>query len=131
MDLYLKASATVLVAVVLILSLGSKGKEFGVLLGIGVCCMLALSAIGYLRPVMDFLEKLERVGGLDSGMLEILLKISGIGFISEIAVLICGDSGNASLGKGLQLLGSALILCLSLPVFEMLLELIENLLGGI
>ena len=120
-----------MVSVVLILSLGNKGKEFGVLLGILVCALLAMVAMEYLKPVIDFLSVLEAAGGLNSGMLEILLKISGIGIVSEVAVLVCGDSGNASLGKALQLMGSAVILWLSLPTFQMLLELIVNILGGI
>lgn len=131
MDLYMKGCAAAMVSVVLILSLGNKGKEFGILLGILVCALLAMVAMEYLKPVIDFLSELEAAGGLNSGMLEILLKISGIGIVSEIAVLVCGDSGNASLGKALQLMGSAVILWLSLPTFQMLLELIVNILGGI
>lgn len=131
MELFIKGCAAVLLTVVLVLGLGSRGKEFGVLMGILVCCMLAMGAMRYLQPVIDFLSELEVLGGLDSGMLEILLKISGIGILSEIVLLICTDAGNASLGKTLQLMGSAVILWLSLPVFTMLLELIENILGGI
>ena len=131
MELFIKGCAAALLTVVMVLALGSRGKEFGVLLGILVCCLLSMGAMRYLQPVIDFLSELEVLGGLDSGMLEILLKISGISILSEIVLLICTDAGNASLGKTLQLMGSAVILWLSLPVFTMLLELIENILGGI
>lgn len=61
-------------------------------------------------------------------MLGILLKAVGIGLVSEIAGLVCTDAGNGSLGKALQMLGSAVILYLSLPIFTAILELIREIL---
>jgi hypothetical protein len=43
--------------------------------------------------------------------------------------MVCADAGNASLGKVLQILASAVILWLSLPVFTALIELIQKILG--
>ena len=119
MSLFWKAAAAVLLAVVLGLSLG-KQKDIGVLLTMAVCCMVAMIAISYLEPVLDFLRELETLG--------ILLKAVGIGLVSEIAGLVCTDAGNGSLGKTLQMLGSAVILYLSLPIFTAMLELIREIL---
>ena len=116
MSLFWKAAAAVLLAVVLGPSLG-KQKDIGVLLTMAVCCMVAMIAISYLEPVLDFLRELETLGDLQGDMLGILLKAVGIGLVSEIAGLVCTDAGNGSLGKTLQLLGSAVILYLSLPIF--------------
>lgn len=129
MTLYLQASAAVLLAVILILTLGSRGKEMGTLLAIAVCAMAAVAALRYLEPVKDFLTQLEKLGGMNSSMISILLKAVGIGMVSEIAALICNDSGNSSLGKTLQILGSAVILWLSIPLFTMLMELLQRILG--
>ena len=71
------------------------------------------------------------MGGLDSGTLRILLKAVGIGLVSEIAALVCADAGNSSLGKTVQLLGSAVILWLSLPLFTMLIELLQRIMGAL
>ena len=119
--------AWVLLAVVLGLSLG-KQKDIGVLLTMAVCCMVAMIAISYLEPVLDFLRELETLGDLQGDMLGILLKAVGIGLVSEIAGLVCTDAGNGSLGKTLQMLGSAVILYLSLPIFTAMLELIREIL---
>ena len=124
MSLFWKAAAAVLLAVVLGLSLG-KQKDIGVLLTMAVCCMVAIS---YLEPVLDFLRELETLGDLQGDMLGILLKAVGIGLVSEIAGLVCTDAGNGSLGKTLQMLGSAVILYLSLPIFTAMLELIREIL---
>lgn len=124
MSLFWKAAAAVLLAVVLGLSLG-KQKDIGVLLTMG---MVAMIAISYLEPVLDFLRELETLGDLQGDMLGILLKAVGIGLVSEIAGLVCADAGNGSLGKTLQMLGSAVILYLSLPIFTTMLELIREIL---
>ena len=131
MGLFLKACGAVLIALILILSQGNQSRDLSTVLGIAVCCMVALAALEYFRPVIDFLDQLEQLGGLDSGTLRILLKAVGIGLVSEIAALVCTDAGNSSLGKTVQLLGSAVILWLSLPLFTMLMELLQRILGAL
>ena len=91
----------------------------------------AMIALSYLEPVLDFLRELEALGDLQGDTLGILLKAVGIGLVSEIAGMVCSDAGNGSLGKTLQMLGSAAILYLSLPVFSALLELVREILREI
>lgn len=129
MGYFWKAAAAVLVAVVLGLALDRQGKDFSVLLTMAVCAMVAGAAFLYLEPVLDFLWELEALSELQDGMLGILLKALGIGLVAELGAMICSDGGNASLGKQLQMLGSSVILYLSLPVFRSLLALVQDILG--
>lgn len=131
MGLYWQGAAVVLLTVVLGLALGNQRKETGVLLSIAACCLVATAAMHYLKPVIEFVQQLQDLGQLDNEMLEILLKVVGIGMIGEIAALICSDSGNGALGKTLHLLTSAVILWLSLPLLTGLLELIQDILGEV
>jgi len=128
MTLFLQACAVAMLVVILILSQG-KAKDMGMLLSLAGCCLVALVALSYLGPVLDFLEGLETLGNLDRTMIGSLLKIAGIGMITEIASLVCSDSGNGSLGKTVQLMGTAVILWLSVPLFTALVELIQRMLG--
>ena len=131
MTLFLQTCAAVLLAVVLTLTVGSRSKEMAVLLGLAVCCMASLIAMNYLEPVMTFLDVLESSGKLDGDMVQTLLKAAGIGILTEISCLVCTDAGNASMGKSVQLLGTSVILWLSIPLFSTLLELIQTILGEI
>ena len=92
---------------------------------------MSVAALQYIRPVLDFFTQLQSVGNWDSELMRILIKAVGIGILSEITALICADSGNAALGKSLQILTTAVILWLSLPLFTGLLELVSQLLGKI
>ncbi len=129
MGVFWKAAAGILVALVLSLALGKLQGDLALLLTMAACCMAAGTALSFLKPVLSFLYRLEELGNLQSGALGILLKILGVGLVSELAAMICQDGGNSSLARGIQLLGSALILQLSLPVFETLLELTQRILG--
>ena len=129
MALYLKCAGAALIGVVLVLTLGRT--EMGLVLSAAVCAMLALAAVEYLEPVMDLLRRLDELGRLDGAMIAILLKCVGIGLITEIAGMICADSGNASLAKALQLLGTAVTLWLAVPLFDGLLTLIQEILEGL
>lgn len=131
MDLFLKISAGILLVVVLYLALIKQGKDIALLLTILTCCMVAAAAVQFLQPVIDLLKKLESVGKLNTDMVGILLKSVGIGLISEIICLTCTDAGNSSLGKTLQILSSAVIIWMSLPLFDQLLELVESILSAI
>ena len=129
--MFIKAVAGILITVVLCLTLAKQGRDISLLLSVFVCCAVIAVALTYLKPVIDFIRRLQTLGQLDGDMMEILLKAVGIGLLAEITGLMCADAGNASLGKGLQILASCVILWISIPMLESLLELIDNLLGAI
>ena len=131
MDTFLKATAAVIVTVVLGLVITKQSKDLATVLVIFVCCIIIGAAVLYLQPVIDFLNRLQILGQLDSQLLTILLNTTGIGLLTEITVLVCTDAGNSSLGKALQILACAVILWLSVPLMNELITLVENIMGNI
>ena len=127
----MKASALALIVSVLFQMVSGRNKEIGSLLVVLGCCIVFIIAISYITPIFEFINKLRILGNLNNEMLEILLKCAGIGLVGEIAVLVCTDMGNASMGKTLQILASAVILWLSLPMLNGLLDLIGKILGEV
>ena len=119
----------VLLAVIIGLTLSKLNKDISAVLSIGVCCMVMVVMATYLEPVIDLIKQLQQAGNLDLPMLKIMLKAAGIGIVAEIAGLICTDSGNAALGKAIQVLSAAVVLWLSIPMFQSLLELVQRMLG--
>ena len=131
MDVLLKAAGAVLVTSVVELALGKDGKEFRSLLTLGCCAMVLLLGVTFLQPVIAFLRELESMGNLDSDLVWILMKVTGICLVSQIAGLVCTEAGDCSLAKALEVLAAVVILWMSIPVFQGLLNLIEGILGGI
>lgn len=130
MGAYLQVVGAVLTAVFLGLALQKQGKEMTMVLSIGVCVMVLVVMLSYLSPVLDFAETLRSMGGLNNDIISTILKAVGIGLVAEIAETLCADSGNAAMGKTIQILSASIILWLSLPVMKTLLELVGQILEG-
>ena len=126
MELFWKAAGGVLIAAMLGLTLG---KDISLLLALGVCAMGSIIALEFLEPVMDFVRRLETMAGIHSQMLEILFKAAGIALICDLSAQICIDAGSAALGKTLRFLGSSVILWLSIPLFQAVLNTLQQILG--
>lgn len=129
MEQYFKGAAGILLAAVLGLALQKQEKDLSAVLTAAVIAMAAVLMLRLLEPVLELLRQLEQVGNLRSDALELLLKAAGIGLTAEMAGLVCADAGNAALAKMLRLLGTAAILCLSVPMFTALLEYITEMVG--
>lgn len=124
-----KAAAIILLTVILGLAVGKREKDIAVLMTMTACCIAATIMVSYLKPVVDLLWELNVLGEMQDSVLGILLKAVGIALVAELAGMICSDAGNGSLGKTLQMLGSAVIMYLSIPVFRSFLTLIQEILG--
>ena len=129
MDIFWKTTAGILICVVLTLTVGKKEKDIALILSMMVCCLTVSSAVHFFRPVVDFLYRLEQLGDISENGISSLLKIVGIGLITELSVQICQDGGSAGLGKSLQIMGCSAMLYFSIPLFEMLLDVIQSILG--
>ncbi len=129
MEGFFRAAAGALIAVVLSLALEKQSKDIALLLSTSVCCMIAAVAVVFFQPVVTFLQSLLSLGNLSASSLAPLLKITGIALVTQLAAMVCTDAGSAALAKALELLGTAVILSLSVPIFTALLELAQKILG--
>lgn len=123
---YIRFVALVLIGLLLSLVIGRQSKDMSLLLTLAVCVLVCLGTMEFLEPVLEFLRQVRRFASLDSEAVAVLLKSAGIGLLSELAELLCADAGENALGKVLQILSSAAILWLSLPLFQQTLTLIEG-----
>lgn len=131
MTYFYQGAAAVLIGMLVCLVLDKQGKDYAALICVCVCAMVMLLAAAYLEPVLNFLRELEHLANLETSFIRILFKVTGIGILTEIARLICTDAGNASMGKVLQILSAAVILWLSIPIFQEMLDLIQKILGEV
>ena len=116
-------------AVVLVLTVEKQERGLALILAMVTCVMAGLAAFALLEPVVDFLYRLTEIVDIQQEIPGVLMKITGIGLVCELIQMICRDSGNTALAQGMQLLGTGMILLLSLPVLETLLDLVQQILG--
>ena len=128
MELFLKVTAGILLSLVFIVVIAKGGKDYAVAIVVVACCLIAMAAFTFLEPVLDFARELRDISDLDHEMFTVVLKAVGISLLTEITINICTDSGNAALGKLMQIFSGIVILWLSLPLFSALLNLVKDIL---
>ena len=131
MDDFWKTTALVLLTVILSLSLDKTERDISAVMGIVALCIAACTAVTILEPVLNYLVELQSLVHLPDDLISILMKAVGIALVAELSASICADAGNASLGKILQILGGAVVLTLSVPMFRTLMTIIREMIGGL
>ena len=58
----------------------------------------------------------------------LLIKITGIAFLSEFAVSVCKDSGEAAIASKIEIGSKIIIISMSIPIISSLLEIILKIL---
>lgn len=84
--------------------------------------------IDELRTIFDYFLTIFNRTNLDYGLFSNVLKIIGVGFLTEFANNVCVDTGNASIGDKIIIAGKILIVCLALPLITDLLDVIIEIL---
>lgn len=131
MEIFWKSSAGILISLILILSIKPQAQHISILLAIAACCLTGITALQVLKPVLDYLHELHSMINLENGFLNILLRLVGIGLTAEIIASICADAGCSSLGKNIEILAAIANLYLAIPIFQNLLEMIREIMGGL
>lgn len=125
-----QGAALALIGAVLSMVLGKRSEHMGIMVTMAVVCMIAIMALNYIKPAIELIARLQVMGNLDQDMLATLLKAVGIAMVTELATMVCADAGMTSAGKALQMLGAAVVLWLSIPLVERMLDLLQDVLGG-
>ena len=89
--------------------------------------VLSLYIVQMLQDVFSVFTKILEATGIDASLFVILLKIVGIGYLTEFSSSICNDSGNSSIAVKLQLAGKLTIFMLAIPIISKLLDLLVEL----
>lgn len=88
--------------------------------------ILIMIAKGMSEVLSKFSEIVDKTG-IPSALYGAMLKIVGVGYLTEFSSGICDDYGAASIGKKLQLSGKIAIFLLAIPVVEAFVNVVDKL----
>lgn len=117
-----------LIALIIIVLLKQYKPEFVVYVSLIAGALIIFLVIDKLSGIVDLLSNLSSKAGINNQFLGILLKITGIAFLTEFAVSICNDSGESAIANKIDLGGKIIIIAISIPIISALLELIIKIL---
>lgn len=128
MDIIFKIIGIALVTVVASLIVKPVRSDFAMLItlvgGIIVLAMLLSS----LSSAMSIISVIANKTGINGGLMSLVFKIIGVGYLTEFSASICADAGSASLGDKVLLGGKIIILVMSLPIITNILDIVMELL---
>ena len=112
----IKIVITAIIFAFIIVYLKSINSELAVLTTVVASLMLVSEIIFYLSETITFINRLFSSANIDGEIIEVILKITGIGFTVEFASDVLEDFGLKSLSNKFVLLGKLIILSLAFPV---------------
>lgn len=117
-----------LIALIIIVIVKQYRPEFALYVSLAAGVLILMLIIGKMGAIIDLLTTLSNKTAINNEFLILLIKITGIAFLTEFTVSICKDSGEAAIANKVDLGGKVLIISMSIPIIASLLETILKIL---
>ena len=75
-----------------------------------------------ISAIIDLLKSLSNKTAINNEFLGLLIKITGIAFLTEFAVSICKDTGETAIANKVDIGGKIIIISMSIPIISGLLQ---------
>lgn len=111
-----------LIALIITIILRQYKPEFVIYISLIAGAIILLFIMNKLSGIITLLTNLSNQISNGREFLEILIKITGIAFLTEFAVSICKDSGESAIANKIDLGGKIIIISISIPIISTLLE---------
>ena len=117
-----------LIAVIIVIILKQYKPEFTVYISICAGAIILGLVMTRISGIIQLLTELSNKVSDTNGFLTVLIKITGIAFLTEFAESICKDSGESAIASKVDLGGKIIIISMSIPIISALLETIVHVL---
>lgn len=125
MDIF-KISAIGIVGAFFAITVKQHRPEIAVMISAGTAVIILFMVADYIFDAVSVLSQLSEKAGVNNALLSSVLKIIGVGYITEFSAGICEDSGNKSIGDKIAFAGKIIILIVALPVLTAVIDIISE-----
>ena len=116
------------IALVIIIMLKQYRPEYAIFISILTGILILFLVMDKLTGIINIIQSIQDKFSVNTQFIAILIKITGIAFLSEFAVSICKDSGEAAIASKIELGSKIIIISMSIPIISNLLEIILKIL---
>ena len=102
--------------------------EVSIIIGLCGGVLILIQTINYVIDIIDAFSSIIDKTGLDTGLLKTLLKIIGVGYLTEFSANLCNDAGSSSVADKILFAGKIIILVMALPIVTSIIEIIVEIL---
>ena len=124
----IKIIGIALIGLIIVILLKQYRPEFAIYVSLLTGVLILILVMDKLTGIINLLQSLANKTSINSIFLTLLIKITGIAFLSEFAVSICKDSGEAAIASKIEIGTKIIIISMSIPIISSLLEIILKIL---
>lgn len=121
--------AVALTAFIFSLTIRQSHPDISLLIVIAASVIIIVYLIDYLTDVVDAVKEMLAGLNIKSDYITILLKCTGICFITEFGSDICREAGCSTLSSQVSLAGKLITLVMAIPLFKEVLSISLSLAG--
>jgi len=105
-----------------------RSPELAVLVALAACAALVGKTLPLMETVRDRMEDLAETAGVSGAVLAPVGKTVGLAIVTRLSASLCRDAGEGSVAAFVELAGSAAAVVTALPLLDMVLKLVQDLL---
>ena len=117
-----------LIALIIIIIVKQYRPEFTIYVSLIAGAMILMLVMDKISAIINLLSNLSSKTAINNEFLVLLIKITGIAFLTEFAVSICKDSGESAIANKIDIGGKVIIISMSIPIIARLLETVVKIL---
>lgn len=120
----IKIIGIALIALIIIILLKQYKPEFAIYISLITGVLILILVMDKLTGIVNLIQTISSKTSINNNFLSLLIKITGIAFLSEFAVSVCKDSGESAIASKIELGTKIIIISMSIPIISSLLELV-------
>lgn len=124
----IKIIGIALIALIIIIMLKQYRPEYAIFISILTGVLILFLVMDRLTGIVNLIESIQDKFSINTQFIALLIKITGIAFLSEFAVSVCKDSGEAAIASKIEIGSKIIIISMSIPIISNLLEIILKIL---
>ncbi len=117
-----------LIALIIIIIVRQYKPEFTLYVSLLAGAIILMFLMDKLDAIISLLTTLSNKTAINNEFLVLLIKITGIAFLTEFAVSVCKDSGESAIANKIDMGGKVIIVSMSIPIISSLLETVVEIL---
>ena len=118
-----------LAAAVVSIVLRQYRADYAMVISLAAGALVRVVVLRALEPVLGEVTDIIAMSGIGMENSATVLKVVGVGFITQLACDSCRDAGESAIASKVELAGRVFILILALPVFGQVLQIVSGLLS--
>ena len=122
---FIKIALLILVTIVIVSCIPTFSKEISLLIAVSCCTVVLLYIVNIAVPAVEYIKNTAKRISFDG--IEVVIKVIGIGFITQFVADVAVDCGNKSLSNQMIFAGRMCVIILAMPVFYQIFEIVERL----